>query len=614
MKINSLKFSGFRSHADTYLKDLGKLVLILGPNGAGKSGIVDGIAYAMTGTCRGTDEGGCGHESLLPPPGKNGVKASGILTLETDRGLINRMVGSGPKSAPQERISGILKLDRQALRCALRSQIFLDMDVKDQEALMRALVSSTVTVDQANAALGVNLPGLSPSLLVTMDGVLQAYQFAYGARAALKKQLELAQKEGIEAPLDVVWEGQSAAASDDDTLDHIYQEVKNILTAFETAREAADKTQWLRGENDSLNNRLVELRAKIAPYPPKPELEAKAKEQQAAADAEATEAGERRQRAQAAFFNGQAAENAVVTLRQKMSKIEGIGAKSAACDACGQPINKERLRGQVDGIVEEIKAKEKEAKAAFLEHKKLDDGLLIKKTAQTALEETQAALLAMSNIRQEAAKIKTRMAEIEKLLALASPSPAGDYSSFVRTAEQILGHIAYRKRSAESKNRLEDLSKTVDDAESAVKALAAGGPVRALHMGEGLQEVLNSVSETSVVLGVGDVEITTAPKWGVVVNGRPAELLSASERFRVSLAFALVIAKKTGVNMICLDGADILDDDNRAALMTLIMGLELDQIIVTATATGSPEIDGWTVFSLAMNEHGVSTVRQAQAV
>lgn len=614
MKINSIILNGFRSHLNSKLEALGKLVLVLGPNGSGKSGFVDAIAYAFTGACRGTDEAGRGHEVLLSPP-QNGKPSAGVLMLSLEKmGGIQRLVGQGPKSQAQERLNLQIGLDRNALRCALRSQIFLDMDAKEQEALMRALILTKVTPEQAKAAIGAEVSGIEPAQLVTLDGVVNAYNFAFAARTTLKKQLDSAGSMPT-PPEDVEWSGEKASAADDDALAAHSESAEAVMKDMNERRKRAEKTQWLVGEKKTLNERLVELRAKIAPYPKKEELEARIKELKAAADEEAQIAEKRRRDARTWQDKSSAANAKIDALRSRINRYEAAKSKTTDCESCGQSINKARLRQVIEEILAEIPELEKTAKAAATAAKKLDDGGLFPGEAQNKLQSASNDLTAFVSIRAEGVKVKTRLTEIDGLLSTVAEPPDDEAYQRVAKAITLLAlHIQHRVNLRRAQGQLADLTARVEDAEKAVKALAPGGPVRALHMGAGLAEILAEVSRIAVTLGLGEVEISTAPKWTVNVNGRPADVLSASERFRVSLAFSVVIAQRTRSKIICLDGADILDDGNRDALMTLIEGLGMDQVIVTATSAKSGvEFPGWTTVYFTTDEHGFTRVKQLQA-
>lgn len=110
MKITGISIKNFRSHVDTRLEGFSRVSIISGMNGAGKSTILDAIAYAITGACRGITDGGVGAEGLVSadaPPPKRG-KPNFTVELKTDRGDILRAGGQGPKSAMQAGIDKML--------------------------------------------------------------------------------------------------------------------------------------------------------------------------------------------------------------------------------------------------------------------------------------------------------------------------------------------------------------------------------------------------------------------------------------------------------------------------------------------------------------------------
>lgn len=608
MKIKNITLTHFRSHAETVLKNLGKLVIVLGPNGSGKSGLVDAIAYGVTGSCRGTDEAGRGYESLVTPS-LGGKPAAAVVTLDTDKGFINRMVGTGPKSAAQEKVTMTLGLERSALKCAMRSQVFLDLEAKEQEALLRALVASEVSEAQAQAALGVTVPGIRPFMLTSMDGVVGAYKIAFDLRAALKKQA-FGQ---IAAPMDAEYNGQKFSGADDETLARFEAEMVQAEADRATIERAENRRAALRGQISAQEAELVELRARIKPYAPLPEMVAKAGALEKEVEAQEKERAERFQRSRDMANKAAGHDSQAAALKKSVADIMSMAERGAKCGTCHQFIDKTQVSIVTEALTKQIRENEKAAEAAREAAKRLDDGGLLAVPAAQALAQVRKDIDAVKTIREHGKGIKDRQAKAQAELDALGPTPKVDFADM--PLHNVREHIAYRKMRAHDIKARAEHEATLEAVEAAVKALGPGGAVRALHMGQGFPELLKEVSAISEVLGVGTVHVESSPKWLVSVNGRPAELLSASERFRASLAFSVVIAKRTGVNMLCLDGADILDDENRAALVPLVEGLGLDQVIVTATNTQSTgdSWDGWTTLRI-YNDGGVTRIRQAQEV
>lgn len=77
--------------------------------------------------------------------------------------------------------------------------------------------------------------------------------------------------------------------------------------------------------------------------------------------------------------------------------------------------------------------------------------------------------------------------------------------------------------------------------------------------------------------------------WAITVNDLPVSLASASERFRLGIAFQIALAQVTGFKFVLVDAVDILDRANRAAMFGLLEDAlaqgHIEQAIVTATMT-----------------------------
>jgi hypothetical protein len=89
--------------------------------------------------------------------------------------------------------------------------------------------------------------------------------------------------------------------------------------------------------------------------------------------------------------------------------------------------------------------------------------------------------------------------------------------------------------------------------------------------------------------------------------------LSASERFRLGIAFHIALALATGIDCVVIDRADLLDREQRRALTKVLLERGLDQAFVLATSDESPTgrlPEGVRFIDLAGPEHP-SPVRPA---
>lgn len=158
------------------------------------------------------------------------------------------------------------------------------------------------------------------------------------------------------------------------------------------------------------------------------------------------------------------------------------------------------------------------------------------------------------------------------------------------TARQMMATAARRAEQAQAKAEAQARLK---DLETLVAAFGASGiPERLLSERLGaLQARLNEI-----LSGFGMTLALTTKPWRVLLNGIPAELASASERFRAGVAFQVALAELTKVRLVVVDAADVLDKTNRAVLFdllaTAIKGGLLEQAVVLATSQAPPKLEG----------------------
>jgi hypothetical protein len=66
--------------------------------------------------------------------------------------------------------------------------------------------------------------------------------------------------------------------------------------------------------------------------------------------------------------------------------------------------------------------------------------------------------------------------------------------------------------------------------------------------------------------------------------------ISGAERFRFGTAFQLALAEATGVRFALIDRADVLDQQKRNLLTTLLLNSGIDQGVVLASGEDPPPI------------------------
>jgi len=124
------------------------------------------------------------------------------------------------------------------------------------------------------------------------------------------------------------------------------------------------------------------------------------------------------------------------------------------------------------------------------------------------------------------------------------------------------------------------------------KALGKDGPVRKVaSAGFELAPVMASAWE---LLPARDV--TVDGDWEIFVDGIPAHIiLSKSERLRLGAAFAAELAVASGVGLLVIDEADMLEADLRSVFIGWLseQSERLETVIAMATTTTPPAPQDW---------------------
>lgn len=171
-----------------------------------------------------------------------------------------------------------------------------------------------------------------------------------------------------------------------------------------------------------------------------------------------------------------------------------------------------------------------------------------------------------------------------------------------------------RRQEVERLAKIAALKDRLDRADKAVEILSAKGPLRgelaARPPATPGVDVMGIAAGLLRGCGWGELTWSVSP-WRLALDNVPTALLSASQRWRLNLAVQVGLAHASGLRILVLDNADILQRSNRAALERVVsasMGL-LDQVFVCATKdpsemTQARAPDGWTVVYVDREDDG----------
>ena len=298
-----------------------------------------------------------------------------------------------------------------------------------------------------------------------------------------------------------------------------------------------------------------------------------------------------------------------------------------ACPACHRAITKsdsesvtKDLQNRAKKINETLAPKEKALE--ILAYDQTAAGKLLSLRGQVQQAREAAARAEQTDKRRKA--VMTRLAELATILKKPAPAQADTSEldkdiqageGFVAQQRELGAKAGERQRALDMQNKLQA---RLDACESLVEALGPKGPVRAKFTEGGGADFEREVNEVASGLGLPQVEVDLSAGFAVRVGGSPAALLSASEDYRLNIAFSVAVAKRSGTGLLVLDGAEILDGDSKALLDSVLEKAGLEQCFIAATPETMPESvppsGDWSIFAVTKDEAGVSSVAPLGAV
>ena len=613
MRITRIALSTFRSHVRTAIDLADRITFLCGPNGAGKSTVIDGLQFALLGTCRGTDARGVGSADLVHTP-SHGVPAgkaiaavdvagvgtvarqvegrSVALTVGEERGALGTQqarllaaLGGAPAAPP---------VPAGALAAVLGGDLLVDLPHAEAKALLLAVLDvripfegATLTLEQLDARHA------------------KAFEDRRGAKARLQAIAVPAEPGELEPDL----------ADVERRLGELRTREKLLIG------EGARADGQARAERRALEDEAERHRAKIGVL--ERELDAIAAALVAGhVDADLARACELAAALNEHDAQGQADAESDIAAREASRVLELLTKHEPAAGCvlnagvpCKTPVKAFRARaGELEATIAELRARI-EAQAAratrAAEHRAELAAIRRRLEAERKLEAKRADVIA--ELEDRRTKLTAALEALERMPA--APPVAGELAQVHERIAQgeavleqaralVLAWAAHRARTKDKQAAAVEVARL----ERLVDELGPKG-IRV----EALASVLEAFTGTTngVLAWWGYRLRFMLDPWRIVVNGRGADLLSSSERFRVGVALQLAIAEAAGLGFVAIDGADVLDQANRAILAELLDDWP-GQVLVAATADGPPAIDapGVAVYWLT-REHEQTVARLA---
>lgn len=642
MRIRSIGISNFRSFRSAVLSDLGQVNVIGGANGVGKSSIVDALAANLTGTCRGA-EAGRGHEGLRRSESNKRWTVNVELAPGEKAEVIRREEGEGPRSNAQTLATMAAGIPLHQVRACLYAGELLHGDDKDVQQIILELASPGITLSERTRALAerylVDPGGASGSL--SLDQVEKLYQAAYKARREAGREVDAHKAAAADIPEGIP---EDVAKM---TLGEIQNEAKRVDNALRLLRSERDQLLIDIANTDRdperLRGALEEAQKRLASIPARAERgAAKAAEEIETLRRQLEETEPKwKVAAEEVLKQREFVRTAQVKADDILVEIEKIKALGDKCPSCKRPLGKEEL----DRILAPLQQKAKEAKEfhqsgkqSMKEAEQVLEGFPMPQNLRDKITQLEQLAAGESKRAQDLVMAKNQVAALKTQLAEAL-TKAGQGSQEAQTKADAM---SARIQRGEEKASL--LSRYLGAREASEKARMArgGAELRYTNLDELCQDLGPDGARAQSSLGVQDLEgaineicgpmgftvslEAAARREGpVLVNGRPARMLSTSEEVRVGIAIRAAIAIWTGLHLVVIDDLDRCMGEAQAAAQEAIQGISGNcQVLVfmavrdvqhfVTTGPALAERTGWNFYLVAPGQDGseITTIAAAE--
>lgn len=606
MRIDTITLQNFRSYADGEFRLDAPITFVGGRNGAGKSTIVDALRWALAGHCRGTDARGTGAETLMrladqPVPMAVTVRmtdAGGPFQItRAHNGASARTEVSWPlggKETPAAAILNRLGVSAAVVDACLHTDHFLDLHHAEAKNLLLAVLDVRVPIGEER---------------LTLDQVESRYKDAFERRRQGKADLSaiVVPQRPDQAPPDVAALEEKLAGLRDDE--------KALITtsAVATGRRAELERQLAAAQQaaDDAGRRVASF----------PDL-AQAIENARAELAAATPDGDAEAAVQQHRVSLVDADGRLKVLADHLHAVEthdpergcvlhaDIPCKTSAKQFRGRM---EALRSDIEqltALVASTRSAIAAAEADVMARAGIQAriaGLEADLAAQRRAEEAhESALERVAALQTEISNTPEDSAEDPALVELRARIAKGE--EVIRTGRDLAAKMAAHLNAIE---RQREASRALGAVEREVDLLGPKG-ARAQALTDAMGAFEGRINAALARFGY-ELHICVEP-WLVMVNQRPSDLLSASERLRVGVALQLALAEISGFGFVAIDQVDMLDRGHRMTLAEVLQHASQSvQVLAACTFDDDralPAPPGWTVYRLRKDAGAATQVER----
>jgi multidrug efflux pump subunit AcrA (membrane-fusion protein) len=638
VKIDRLHLSGFRSHIDTNLEELDQLNIFVGANGSGKSSILDAIAFALTGTCRGTDQGGRGADQLATTipgyanPGKFSVAmqflgSEGGGNHDRDPWQLSRSLGQGPKSQAQQIASQLVGFDIAFTRAMVFPGQFLDLPEREQRDIVLSL-SETDNLQELLLGAAGNYSSYLPPIKVNsredialihkalrdhrpeVKAAIKAIAFPDPPKSDFRQGVAIAtakaDAENAQAALDAATVGIKTIEAKELELRERIGKGEKIILDFANQMDEIPSDVYTQ-----INDTKRQL--SLAEGQEVKQLDGRAELSESAQELQSTEAGY--------FLAFRLLEELAAKKKTKpkcgcLNAVKSAYTKAGKERAAANRELEEHVEEKEDDVASNLRKKVADLEKQHAEKLRIEGCV---RGAQDRIADLDKELEDLARKKKTARVGPKAMKKLE-----AAVSEANEKWIEEKAREKQAGD--YRKALGVAQDREKALKLELGAVEALIEATAPTGELLAGISGEAASGLAETISQlvgpdknASAPGLLPDLYLSTEP-WGIYLHGRDIKLASESERWRANLVIALALALDTGFGIACIDGADILADEPKQELMALARLANIDQIFMCSTvpadrikALQKAKAYPGTAYWHVTKENGVSSVQRIGA-
>lgn len=629
MKIKELHLTNFSSHAESTVVFERPISLIVGQLNAGKSSILQAIEYALTGDCGYHRKRTDSRTELVRGAGANGGMEVRVVTdvgtgVRARNGVDNveAMEWNGMTQATdasmKASVAAATRVTEEVLSALLNTSGFFNLDEAKQKEIIISMIGAEVTDVKVRAAWQGEadaLKCLPPGQINSLRALEAAYKYVFERRTIAKRELDELKPpnppEGIRPDLD--------------RIKSLLGDLRKNLSDTQIAKAKLEGAAGAGSARQVLESEAIRIKAATATPLERPDdliLGMKAQEDISG------EAGRGAAEVEKELIDLR------VALATRQSNIELLSTFNGRCvagdHACPAPPS------DMTAALEVQRTLLATAETSVVDAQKRHAALCQIRDDRKNYNELRRKYDSLAALINERTRQNNRLAEIEK--ELQKPDPKVDSTEINRLTLVIDGdgtdtNPGLKNRIANGEKKLESanvwitrdalvtssaagrkkLETEVRHLEGLCKFLGPKEGVRVQLIDEKINVFMDEIQKHLSPFGYS-IELTIDP-WAIAINGQPVRRLSASERYRLSTAFQVAMARMTGVNFVICDGSEILTPPVFGSMMKMLSTSGLDQAIVIKTlmvptaqflaaVPKSPNME----FFVVTNTDGVSTV------